>query len=127
MTRDQIHQAGLAASERILEECVLTIGGEAGGIVRNTEYLARFFTTEMDKARLEDDSKSITYAELSTILAALREYQREWSTDGGPQRYPPDCACFFEDVEPLGGDEIDSLCERLNCGEIVTITGGPKA
>jgi hypothetical protein len=68
---------------------------------------------------------TLTYAELSTILAALREYQREWSTDGGPQSYPPDCGCFFEDVEPLGGDEIDSLCERLNAGEIVRIEGGP--
>ena len=70
---------------------------------------------------------TLSYAELSTMLAALREYQRLWSTDGGPQQSPPDCAEYFEDVEPLGGDEIDSLCERLNCGEIVAITGGPEA
>ena len=60
----------------------------------------------------------LTYAELSTILAALRYWQRhavDFETGG-----------HFKNVEPLGDEEIDSLCERLNCGEIVTITGGPK-
>lgn len=78
------------------------------------------------RPRVPDPSGTLSYAELRTILAALREYQRQWSTDGGPQAYPPDCADHFADVEPLGGDEIDSLCERLNCGEIVRITGGPN-
>ena len=68
----------------------------------------------------------MTYAELSTILAALREYQRTYSTEEDQQFYPLDCAEYFEDVEPLNGKEIDSLCERLNNGEVVAIAGNPS-
>ena len=56
----------------------------------------------------------LNYAELSTILAALREYQCQYSTEEGEQFSPPDCADHFTDVEPLTGNQIDSLCERLN-------------
>ena len=60
---------------------------------------------------------SLTYAELSTILAALRTIQRK-GLDWQEAEIAGD--------ELLGDDEIDSLCERLNCGEIVRIEGGPK-
>lgn len=72
-------------------------------------------------------TRSLTYAELSTILAALRNWQQEWADPKpGYTPYPPDCSEHFEKVAPLTGAEIDSLCERLNGGEIVTVTGGPK-
>jgi hypothetical protein len=64
-------------------------------------------------------TRNLTYAELSTILAALRMFQRIRSGDEDNCFSPPD-------TEPLSDTEIDSLCERLNCGEIVSITGGPK-
>jgi hypothetical protein len=63
-------------------------------------------------------TNTLTYAELSTILAALRLWQ------GGDIDAIRDI--YLDDVEGLGDDEIDSLCERLNCGEIVRIEGGPK-
>jgi hypothetical protein len=47
--------------------------------------------------------------ELSTVLAALRHFQRSTPEDdraAWPQ--------FGDDVEPLDNDEIDELCERLN-------------
>jgi len=62
--------------------------------------------------------KTLTYAELSTILAALRLWQ------GGEVEVIRDT--YFYDAEELGAYDIDSLCERLSCGEIVTIEGGPK-
>jgi len=73
---------------------------------------------------------SLTYAELSTILAALRYWQSKWSVLGSQYTsgavIPEALRDHFEGTQPLDVDEIDSLCERLNCGEIVTITGGPK-
>jgi hypothetical protein len=69
---------------------------------------------------------TLTYAELSTILAALRLFQMQYSTPTGVQEPPPDCEEHFTHVNPLTGNDIDSLCERLNCGEIVRIEGGPK-
>jgi hypothetical protein len=70
---------------------------------------------------------SLTYAELSTILAALRMFQEDLRVGGYESPLNRTVTIpHFEDVDPLTGVEIDSLCERLNCGEIVTITGGPK-
>lgn len=65
---------------------------------------------------------TLTYAELSTILAALRYWQ------GASENYEKPALGFphFDDVAPLNDDEINSLCERLNCGEIVSVTGGPQ-
>lgn len=63
-------------------------------------------------------TNTLTYAELSTVLAALRHFQ---DTRDDLVDMP-----HFEGVEALTVDEIDSLCERLNCGQIVTITEGPK-
>jgi hypothetical protein len=55
--------------------------------------------------------------ELATVLAGLRALQAGYTTD--------DSACskevlkhhfeHFAEVEPLDGEEIDSLCELLNC------------
>lgn len=50
--------------------------------------------------------------ELATVLYALREVQRKGIDPA---------AMHFNDLEegngPLDADEIDDLCERLNCGE----------
>lgn len=56
---------------------------------------------------------SIDDRELSTLLAALRNWQQtyhkpleieEIATNGG-------------ECDPLDNDEIDALCIRINCGE----------
>lgn len=47
----------------------------------------------------------ITERELATILAALRKFQESPATDGE----------HFKDVRPLTANQIDELCERLNC------------
>ena len=54
---------------------------------------------------------NLTDSELATVLAALRFWQDEM----GP--HPHKGGCYpehFDDHEPLGADEIDALCERLN-------------
>jgi hypothetical protein len=61
----------------------------------------------------------MTKRELSTILAALRYWQREglW---GDPQA-ELDIASDGGTITPMTPDEIDELCERLNFGEITEV------
>lgn len=58
-------------------------------------------------------AEELSAREVATILAALRQYQRgtyhrleleEIATNGG-------------EFEALTADEIDELCQRINCGE----------
>ena len=52
----------------------------------------------------------LTNHELATVLAALRLWQRS--------RHPLDLEEIATDegaLDPLDTDEIDSLCERINC------------
>ena len=112
------HQAASRAGQRILDLAVCTYGGEAGGIIQNPGWFADIFMEELAKSQA-----GLTYAELSTILAALRHWQHTLAKRG----VPPKLQDYFLGTFALGDHEINSLCERLNCGEIVTITGGPKA
>jgi hypothetical protein len=48
---------------------------------------------------------------MSTLLVALRLWQRELSRSGLPEWADE----YFRDCEPLTIDQIDELCERLNC------------
>lgn len=54
----------------------------------------------------------LTDRELATVLAALRYWQIDLDANNGV----PICE-HFEDVTPLTVDEIDELCERLNCDD----------
>jgi len=50
--------------------------------------------------------------ELATVLAALRCFQKSLAQGkGAALRALP----HFTDCEPLSADEIDALCEQLNC------------
>ena len=49
-------------------------------------------------------------SELSTVLAALRMWQRHTDSNTSAMHH------HFEEVAALTEDEIDALCERLNCG-----------
>lgn len=49
--------------------------------------------------------------ELATVLAALRYWQEELEPDG----IPPIMDYFTDGTEPLSIEDIDELCERLNC------------
>jgi hypothetical protein len=53
--------------------------------------------------------------ELATVLAALRNWQRDLAVNEvqGQGRISEE---HFHDVEPLTVTEIDQLCDRLNCG-----------
>ena len=53
---------------------------------------------------------SVTPREFATILAALRYWQEH---DAPPARQY-DIASDSGEFEPLGNDEIDTLCEQLN-------------
>ena len=48
--------------------------------------------------------------DVAQLLAALRN----WQTDSLNEDLADAFAGHFEDHEPLGDDEIDALCERLN-------------
>lgn len=57
--------------------------------------------------------------ELAAILAALRFHQDEDLQAAGsiPDQAVRDIATNGGEVQPLDYDEIDDLCQRLNCGE----------
>jgi hypothetical protein len=48
--------------------------------------------------------------ELATVLAALRTYQEARDLESSP-----DVSEHFNGIEQMRDDEIDALCERLNC------------
>lgn len=54
----------------------------------------------------------MTNQELATVLAALRYWQQDLEANEAP----PISEEYFADCEPLTSEEIDELCERLNCG-----------
>jgi hypothetical protein len=54
---------------------------------------------------------NLTSRQLATVLAALRLFQKERGGFNRPEWYP-----HFADVKPLTDRQIDTLCERLNCG-----------
>jgi hypothetical protein len=62
-----------------------------------------------------DDRSYVTFSEqeTATILAALRYWRREGPLSGGHER---DIASDFDRRQPLSAEEIDALCERINCG-----------
>ncbi len=53
---------------------------------------------------------SVTPREFATILAALRFWQEQDAPPARQYDIATDCGEF----EPLGNDEIDTLCEQLN-------------
>ena len=56
---------------------------------------------------------SITSRELATILAALRYWQAN-DLSAATEAPEHDVASNSGEFEPLGNDEIDTLCEQLN-------------
>lgn len=56
----------------------------------------------------------LTDRELATVLAALRYFQQDLTENEDEGPISPDH--FTEQITPLSVDEIDALCERLNCG-----------
>lgn len=54
---------------------------------------------------------SLDSNELATVLAALRYWQQDLAANGDE----PIISEHFEDVKPLTPDQIDDLCERINC------------
>lgn len=57
---------------------------------------------------------ALNLAELATVLAALRYWQREGLMSAGCEQ---DIASDGGRFEPLTEGQIEALCERLNCGE----------
>ena len=57
---------------------------------------------------------ALNSAELATVLAALRYWQREGLMSAGCEQ---DIATDGGRLEPLTEGQIEALCERLNCGE----------
>jgi hypothetical protein len=60
------------------------------------------------------DRTTLTYQELSTVLAALRYWQANTGSMFRDQVMPG----MFQDCEPLDDDQIDELAQRLNTLEL---------
>lgn len=57
---------------------------------------------------------NLTDTELATVLAALRYWQQDTPMDLSDYEH-------FDECDPLDSDEIDELCERLNCAYVIQI------
>ena len=57
--------------------------------------------------------------EAAQLMAALRN----WQIDALNEDMVEEFAGHFEDHEPLGDDEIDALCERLNFADGQVVKG----
>jgi hypothetical protein len=57
----------------------------------------------------------LTFRELSTVLAALRLYQGSMDDSAQVTSVLRDIASDDGRIEPLTPDEIDRLCEEMNC------------
>ena len=88
--------------------CTIEIDGREYFIVIDTVS-----TTGKAKGAQAMNTRALNESEMSTLLAALRLWQRELSRSGLPEWADE----YFRDCEPLTIDQIDELCERLNCGE----------
>lgn len=67
---------------------------------------------------MKTEKYTLSRRELATVLAALRLFQATPTIPPQIDELASDCQTF----EPLTADEIDELCERLNCGEPDVIT-----
>jgi DNA-binding Xre family transcriptional regulator len=56
---------------------------------------------------------ALSKRELATVLAALRMFQEELTASFKLRGWNPE---HFAEFAPLTSEEIDALCERLNCG-----------
>lgn len=68
----------------------------------------------IDKIKSQCTGVSLSDRELATILFSLRLFQSELERAGGGEIIDPNG--FFDEADPLNPDEIDVLCETLNCG-----------
>jgi len=65
--------------------------------------------TEETRAEQGWTSAGLSPSQLATVLAALRYWQAELQESDFEPNGP-----HFQDQDPLGVEEIDALCERLN-------------
>lgn len=65
--------------------------------------------------------ENLNAREVSTILAALRYFQKELGDDDAQVtrgNAEGEGLPHFVELEPLTNDEIDDLCERINFGDV---------
>ena len=65
--------------------------------------------------------KALTYGQLTHMLACLRLGQRIAETK---EDWEKECLPHFDDVDPLTVEEVDDLCELLNCSDGVYYEAG---
>lgn len=64
---------------------------------------------ESDWEEIASQSEYFNESETATVLAALRHWQKTGDVAAFPDH--------FEGVKPLSDEEINDLCERINCGD----------
>lgn len=73
-----------------------------------------------NKEKIVSENYNLSDREIATILCALRSHQEKVSTIG---LITISSGAWFDEVTPLGAEEIDTLCKKLNIGEsTITIT-----
>ena len=91
----------------------LTIAYPAIFTCLSQEEIDIMFATSQRKGALRMATRELNESETNTLLAALRLWQHELYRRGLPEWSDE----YFRDREPLTVDQIDELCERLNCAE----------
>jgi len=66
---------------------------------------------------MEKPQRKLDKSDVATILAALRMFQDKYR-DMDAAAIRRDWPEHFEGIEPLGTDDIETLCEEINFGEV---------
>lgn len=115
----------IALIDRIQDEAEKQLGEEAvfgqGSAAKARQRVKEFFAPIAESLKLEPEVIDAGEgSDLATILAALRLFQAKYE-DSDSEAIRADWPEHFKDsdgkpIAPLGTDDIDALCERLNYG-----------
>lgn len=69
---------------------------------------------------MKTKKRKLDKSDIATILAALRMFQRTYQDVHGLDiaKQWPDHFADFELVTPLSSEDIDTLCEEINFGDV---------
>jgi len=84
-----------------------------------------------DRVKAVNEPTKLDASDIATILAALRAFQRDWMdcdsvsiAEAWPMHFDVQGEGDEREVvpQPLGSEDIDALCERINCAKILAIS-----
>jgi hypothetical protein len=94
------------------------------------EHLAQHPGWKSKKSKTNVKVEHLDESDVATILAALRLFQREYEdcdsvyiADSWPMHFAVSGEGDEMEVtpQPLGSEDIDALCERINCAKALSL------